>query len=140
MKKTTAAPARINQGRVSSSNKMEDLLRFERLIADLSTRFVNIPLKSQALESIIPAAERTRIEPGCLSARISPDEQQEEVFLVEEVWQSQENLDRHLRSDHYRQVLLVTEMSDEPPDVQFRTISQSAGLEIVEKARSGHSR
>jgi quinol monooxygenase YgiN len=103
----------------------------------LATIRIRIPqhLKIQALEIIIPATERTRIEPGCLSARIYHDEQQEEIFLVEAVWQSREDLDRHLRSDHYRQILLVTEMSDEPPEVHFRTISQSAGLEIVEKAR-----
>jgi quinol monooxygenase YgiN len=55
--------------------------------------------------------------------------------MVEEVWKSQENLDRHLRSDDYRNMLFVTEMALEPPEIRFQTISHSAGIEIIEKAR-----
>jgi quinol monooxygenase YgiN len=56
-------------------------------------------------------------------------------LMVEEVWKSQEDLDRHLRSDDYRNMLFVTEMALEPPEIRFQTISHSAGIEIIEKAR-----
>ncbi len=91
--------------------------------------------RSEALEILNRAAERTRVQPGCLSCRIYHDEQVEAVFMVEEVWECQEDLNRHLRSDDYRHVLFVTEMAVEPPEIAFRTISQSAGFEIIEKAR-----
>jgi quinol monooxygenase YgiN len=55
--------------------------------------------------------------------------------MVEEVWEDQEHLDRHLRSDDYRNMLFVTEMSVEPPEIRFRTVTDLAGLEIIEKAR-----
>lgn len=91
--------------------------------------------RGEALEILIAAAERTRIQPGCLSARIYRDEQQEGVFMIEDVWSCQEDLDSHLRSENYRQVLLVAEMALEPPQINFKTISQSVGMEIIERAR-----
>ena len=91
--------------------------------------------RAEAVQILNMIAERTRVQLGCLSCRIYHDEQVEAVFMVEEVWKSQEDLDRHLRSDDYRNVLFVTEMAVEPPEIRFRTISQSAGLEIVERAR-----
>jgi len=91
--------------------------------------------RAEAVQILNMIAERTRVQLGCLSCRIYHDEQLEAVFMVEEVWKSQEDLDRHLRSDDYRNVLFVTEMAVEPPEIRFRTISQSAGLEIVERAR-----
>ena len=91
--------------------------------------------RAEAVQILNAMAERTRVEPGCLSCRIYHDEQVEAVFMVEEVWKSKEDLDRHLRSDDYRHVLLVTEMAVEPPEIRFQSISNSAGIEIIEKAR-----
>ena len=101
-----------------------------------TVRMVIPPQKrAEALQILNVIAERTRIQPGCLSCRIYHDEQVEAVFLVEEVWKSQEDMDRHLRSDDYRHVLFVTEMAVEPPEIKFQTVSRSAGIEIIEKAR-----
>jgi quinol monooxygenase YgiN len=91
--------------------------------------------RREAFEILRMMAERTRVQLGCLSCRIYHDEQVEAVLMVEEVWRSQEDLDRHLRSDDYRHVLFVTEMAVEPPEIRFQTISHSAGIEIIEKAR-----
>jgi quinol monooxygenase YgiN len=99
-------------------------------------RMVIVPARrAEALEILNLAAERTRVQPGCLSCRIYHDEQIEAVFMVEEIWKCQEDLDRHLQSDDYRNVLFVTEMAVEPPEITFRVISQSAGVEIIEKGR-----
>jgi quinol monooxygenase YgiN len=91
--------------------------------------------RAEVVEILVSAAERTRIQAGCLSCRIYHDEQQEGVFMVEEFWKSQEDLDFHLLSEDYQQVLLVSEMALEPPEIRFKTISHSAGIEIIERAR-----
>jgi quinol monooxygenase YgiN len=91
--------------------------------------------RTEAVEILSAMAERTRVQQGCLSCRIYHDEQVEAVLMVEEVWKSQEELDRHLRSDDYRNMLFVTEMAVEPPEMKFQIVSISAGLEIIEKAR-----
>jgi quinol monooxygenase YgiN len=103
----------------------------------LSTVRMVIPpeKRPEAVQILNAMAERTRGQLGCLSCRIYHDEQVEAVFMVEELWMSQEDLDRHLRSDDYRHALFVTEMAVEPPEIKFQTVSHSAGIEVIEKAR-----
>ena len=108
----------------------------DRLMILATVRIVIPPdRRSEAVEILNAVAERTRVKPGCLSCRIYHDEQVEAVFLVEAVWNSQEGLDRHLRSEDYRNILFVTEMAVEPPEIKFQTVSHSAGIEIIERAR-----
>jgi quinol monooxygenase YgiN len=103
----------------------------------LATIRIAVPREKrrEALEILNSMAERTRIQPGCLSFHVYHDEQEETVLMVEEVWKNQEDLGQHLRSDDYRNVLLVTEMALESPEIRFHKISHSAGVEIIEKAR-----
>jgi quinol monooxygenase YgiN len=91
---------------------------------------------SEAVEILRSVAERTRVEPGCISCRIYHDIQEEHVIMIEEVWSSEEELERHLRSPEYRNVLLVVEMADEKPEISFSTFSHATGVETIEKARS----
>ena len=81
-------------------------------------------------------AERTRIQPGCISCRIYHDEQEENVVMMDEVWRTQEEHECHLRSAEYRKVLLVVEMAKEKPEIKFSEFSESTGVETIEKARS----
>jgi quinol monooxygenase YgiN len=56
--------------------------------------------------------------------------------MIEETWETQEALDRHLRSAEYRNVLIVVEMAIEKPEIRFSEFSHSTGVETIEKARS----
>jgi quinol monooxygenase YgiN len=89
----------------------------------------------EVLKTIKSMSWETRIQPGCLSSRLYHDVDEESVFMVEEVWSNQDHLDRYLRSEDYRRMLLVMEMADEPPEIKFQTISNQAGLDVVERAR-----
>jgi formate hydrogenlyase transcriptional activator len=60
MKKTTAAPARINQDQVTSSNTVEEFLRFEKLLSDLSAHFVVSMAPKEVEYSIDQALEKIR--------------------------------------------------------------------------------
>ncbi len=91
--------------------------------------------RAEAMQILKMTAESARLQMGCLSYHIYQDAQVEGAFMVEEAWESQEALDRHLRSDNYRKVLLVAEMAIVAPEIDFRTVTQSAGLEIIGKAR-----
>jgi quinol monooxygenase YgiN len=84
-------------------------------------------------------ADQCLVEPGCLSCHIYGDLQEKNVFAFEEVWRSEEDLNLHLRSDDYRNLLLVLEMALKEPEIRFDTISSSTGIETIEKARS-HAR
>jgi quinol monooxygenase YgiN len=80
-------------------------------------------------------AERTRVESGCITCRIYRDAQEEHSIMLEEIWKDEEDLNRHLRSDEYRNVLLVMEMAVEQPEIRFETVLRTNGIEIIEKAR-----
>jgi hypothetical protein len=44
-------------------------------------------------------------------------------------------MDLHIRSDEYRNLLLVLEMALKQPEIRFDTISSSTGIETIEKIR-----
>jgi quinol monooxygenase YgiN len=90
----------------------------------------------EALGILGPIAERIRAEPGCLSCHLYQDVQEALVIMFEESWRCEADVERHLRSHEYRNVLLVMEMAIAPPEVRFNTVSQSAGLETIQAARS----
>jgi quinol monooxygenase YgiN len=95
---------------------------------------------SEVLKILRSVVELCRDEPGCLSCHLYGDLQEKNVLMLEEVWNSEEELNLHLRSDEYRNLLLVLEMALKQPEIRFNTISSSAGLETIEKARSQQNR
>lgn len=92
--------------------------------------------RGEVLEILSSLAERSRFDPGCISCRVYQDVEVEPVVMLEEFWRNEEDLERHLRSEEYRKVLLVVEMALEPPEIRFNTISNSTGVETIEKARN----
>lgn len=106
-----------------------------------TVRMAILPQKrDEALKILRLTAEECGIQPSCLSCRIYEDVQEHGVLMFEERWRSQEDLERHLRSDEYYKVLLVMEMALEQPNIRFDTISESTGIETVEKARKSTGR
>jgi quinol monooxygenase YgiN len=78
--------------------------------------------------------ERIKLEEGCLSCRLYKDVLDEETVMFEEVWTDEKNLIKHLRSEEYRNILLVVEMAGEPPTFQFHQIARSMGIQTIEDA------
>ena len=94
------------------------------------------PQKSgEALTIFKSITEQCIYRPGCLSCHIYGDLQENNVFMLNEVWRSEEDLNLHLRSDEYHNLLLVLEMATKEPEIRFDTISRSTGIETIEKAR-----
>jgi quinol monooxygenase YgiN len=104
----------------------------------LATIRMTIPPKKrcEALKILRSMAEQCRDDPGCLSSHIYEDLQENNVIMLEEVWRAQEDLDLHLRSDEYRNLLLVLEMALQQPEIRFNTISNTTGIDTIEKARN----
>ena len=46
-------------------------------------------------------------------------------------WESKEDLIRHLQSDSYKRILLFLELSPKPPVLEFYTVQEASGLELV---------
>ena len=106
----------------------------------LSTMRMKIPQKKRtdALKILRSITEQCRDDLGCTSSRIYGDLQEDDVLMFEEIWKSEKDLDRHIRSKEYLNLLLVVEMAIKQPEIRFDTISSSTGIETIEKAR-GHA-
>ncbi len=90
----------------------------------------------EALKILRSLADQSRVQPGCLSSRLYGDLEEKNVIMIEEIWRDQENLERHLRSEEYRNLLLVIELALECPEIKFNNIESSTGIETIEKARN----
>jgi quinol monooxygenase YgiN len=90
----------------------------------------------EAVRILVRMAERTRVEIGCDRCHVYQDTGETHAIMLEEAWKSDEELDHHLRSDGFRDVLVVMEMALEPPEVQFSAIARVDGIERAKAARS----
>ncbi len=117
-----------------------DKLKEETAMVHATIRMTMPPKRrGEVLEIISSLAERSRFEPGCISCRVYQDVEIEPGIMLEQLWMSGEDLERHLRSEEFRKILLVMEMSLDPPEIRFDEISGSSGVETIEKARNARS-
>ena len=91
--------------------------------------------RDEAWKTIRPLLGPTRVRAGCMSCHLYRDVEDPDVLTLVEEWQSQEDLDRHIRSDDYRRILAWIELSRRSPEVRFIGVSKVAGLELVEAVR-----
>ena len=108
----------------------------------LATLRMAIPVqkRGEALKILKSMVARNQARPDdCVFCRICEDALEDNVLQFEEMWRSEEELESHLRSQEYRNLLLVLEMALKQPEVRFDIISSSTGIETIEKARS-HTR
>lgn len=109
-----------------------------RMSMILGTFKIMIPLKKQGEvgKILTRMVERTRVESGCISCHFYKDVQDNSVFVLEETWLTNDDLERHLRSDDFRDLLLVAETSLQAPEIIFSDIIPGNGMEAIEKARN----
>jgi quinol monooxygenase YgiN len=101
-----------------------------------SVRMKFVPGKfAEARDILLALVESTQFTSGCLGCDLYQGLGERYVLLFEQWWETQADLDRYLRSDPYRRVLLAMEMAMENPLIRFSEISYTAGLETIERAR-----
>jgi quinol monooxygenase YgiN len=94
----------------------------------------------EILEVLASVIGPTRGRPGCIDCRVYQDLEDNNTIVYEERWQNQVRLYRHLRSRLYTHVLAVIDMSAVPPEIQFNTIAESMGMELIKKARKNEEK
>jgi quinol monooxygenase YgiN len=73
----------------------------------------------------------TEVARGCQACRILQDAEDDHVLVYLVQWDTQDDLEEHLRSERFRRLLPYIEMSVEPPKVAFSTIDQVRGIEFL---------
>lgn len=116
--------------------RQKDRLQGKRKIRSTIRMLIPLEKQSEALEILGMVSSRVQFEPGCHFSRIYHGVDEVRIVMLEELWDSYEDLCHHLRSDAYRRVLLVMEMAEERPEIRFDTIAHSSGFETLENARN----
>jgi quinol monooxygenase YgiN len=88
---------------------------------------------TKALASLVNPIQR---QPGCLACRLFQSWPQQNCLHIEARWENQEYLVHYLRSQDYKRLLLLVELSATPPVVEFFNVLEIRGLDLVEKART----
>ena len=81
----------------------------------------------------------TAVRKGCLHCGLYSNTQNDDELILVEKWTSQQYLEKHVRSDDFRKILMVMETAKRKPEINFITVGSKAGLELVEKIRSGRT-
>jgi len=80
--------------------------------------------------------EPTCVEPGCISCDLYQETGNLNRFCLETRWSTDQELARHLRSEQYRNLLKLLELSSQPPLVEFHNVTETKGLELVRSLRT----
>jgi quinol monooxygenase YgiN len=78
----------------------------------------------------------TEVAKGCRSCRILQDAEDDHVLTYLVQWDTEREVEEHLRSERFRRLLPYIEMSVDPPEVDFSTIDQVRGIEFLVAAIS----
>jgi len=92
--------------------------------------------REEFANTVVSLVDLIEAQPGCLGCRVFQTWPQRDGLLIEARWESQEYLVRYLQSQIYKSLLLLAELGSAPPDVEFFTVVEFRGLDLVERARS----
>lgn len=88
-----------------------------------------------AFDTIRPILGWTLAQPGCISMIFYQDTNTPDTMMLFEEWKDWDSLESHIRSDSYRNILELMELSFEQPEIKFSRISSTKGIEVIEKLR-----
>jgi quinol monooxygenase YgiN len=91
--------------------------------------------REELLRALRVLVNPTRVEPGCLCCRLYEDVEDPGAITLIEEWSTRADLEQRLRSDAYRQLLQLMELSSIPPQLAFHDVVNTMGMEQVVAAR-----
>jgi quinol monooxygenase YgiN len=63
------------------------------------------------------------------------DVEAENTIFFKEEWESSDDLGTHLRSAHFNVLIGAMKLLDKEPEIRFKTIASTAGVEEINTAR-----
>jgi quinol monooxygenase YgiN len=84
------------------------------------------------LETMRGMLEPARVERGCLSYRLYEDVEDRNTFVLMEEWETQKDLENHIRTDNQRRLLALMDLLSREPELRFSTLSPLAGMDLIE--------
>ena len=101
-----------------------------------TVRIAVMPSKcKQLLRALAAWAGPTAVESGCLSCRVLEETSAPQAFCYQAQWKTEDDLLRHIRTEHYKRLLALMELGTTPPLVEFHTVTETRGLAFIERTR-----
>jgi quinol monooxygenase YgiN len=91
--------------------------------------------RRQVLNILRSVQGPTQVKPHCVAARLFEEDGYDESILYVECWDSEEEFERHVRSDLYRRILEAMELSRQAPELNFHRVTATQGIERVAALR-----
>jgi len=88
--------------------------------------------RSDLLDTMRGMLEPARVERGCLSYCLYEDVEDRNTFILVEEWATQKDIERHISKDNNRRLLALMDLLSEQPELQFNTVSHTAGMDLIE--------
>ena len=92
--------------------------------------------RAEVLEVLRAIQGPVLAQPGCASCHVYEEEGPEPAVVLVERWETEAAFETHLRSEAYRRILGAVELSSSAPEICFDHVSQSEGIERIERART----
>ena len=91
--------------------------------------------KKAAIQTVRSLLGWTSVQPGCISIAFYQDTDSPGSLMLLEEWQDWRSIENHIRSDSYRSILELMELSSTPPEIKFCSVSDIQGMEVLERLR-----
>lgn len=91
--------------------------------------------KKAAIQTVRSLLGWTGAQPGCISIAFYQDTDSPGSLMLLEEWQDWRSIENHIRSDSYRSILELMELSSTPPEIKFCSVSDIQGMEVLERLR-----
>ena len=103
----------------------------------ISTLRVNVlsPSRKEALDLLNFIVGPMCNQPGCMRCQTYRDVDNPNRLTLVEEWESLEALENHIGSDDYRKKLSIMDLSTQPPEILFHTVSETRGMDLITAVR-----
>lgn len=87
------------------------------------------------LSALQTLMNRTRCEPGCVSCSLETDVGEHLTLKLREEWQTEQDMERYVRSGQFVSLAILIESAKECPSLQFELPTGTRGLDWAEEIR-----
>ena len=89
----------------------------------------------EVLQTLLSLMEPVRKDSGCRSCCAFCDIDDRNRFTLLEEWETQKDMDNHIRSLQFGVLLGTKTLLSEPPHIRIYTVSQTCGMDTVQALR-----